>query len=111
MESLLAHSPETQPTAERKRLPKATAFSKVTGLRSWDLARGITIRERLNGSGSISFRLEVPAKVAGTRRIAQFKTYDEAGRYGVYNPWSGKGMSSPSMSGNTWPLKSALQPQ
>jgi len=80
MESLLAHSPETQPAAARKRLPKATTFSKVTGLRSWELARGITIRERLNGSGSISFRLEIPAKVAGTRRIVQFKEYDDAER-------------------------------
>jgi integrase len=80
MESLLTQAPATQLTTERKRLPKATAYSEATGLRSWKLQRGITIRERLNGSGSVSFRLEIPAKVAGTRRIAQFKVFDDAER-------------------------------
>jgi len=80
MESILAQPPETQLTPERKRLPKATAVSKTTGLRSWELQRGITIRERLNGPGSLSFRLEIPAKVAGKRRVVQFKHYDDAER-------------------------------
>jgi integrase len=84
MESLLTHtpptSPEPQPSAERKRLPRATTYSEATGLRSWKLQRGITIRERLNGAGSVSFRLEIPAKVAGSRRIAQFKVFDDAER-------------------------------
>jgi len=80
MESLLTDTPATQPTTERKRLPRSTAVSDANGLRSWKLQRGITIRERLNGPGSISFRLEIPAKVSGTRRIVQFKNYDDAER-------------------------------
>jgi hypothetical protein len=60
------------------RLPRPTKTSPTTGLRSWKLAGRLVIRELANASGNISFRLEVPAKVAGKRRQLQFRTFAEA---------------------------------
>ena len=33
---------------------------------------GITIRQVTNSSGTVSYRLEIPARVAGARRLLQF---------------------------------------
>src|SRR5215471_8825720 len=69
---------ESIPTTEQTKLPRATTVSKETGLRAWELSEGLVIRERRNDSGSISFRLDVPAKVTGTRQRIQFTDFQEA---------------------------------
>src|SRR5437660_795371 len=60
------------------RLPRPTHTSRKTGLRSWELNSGLTIRERRNASGSVSFRLDVPARVSGKRQLLQFRDYHTA---------------------------------
>src|SRR5262245_42199495 len=66
------------PTTEETKLPRATTVSKETGLRAWELEEGLVIRERRNDSGSIGFRLDVPAKVMGSRQRIQFADFHEA---------------------------------
>jgi hypothetical protein len=67
----------TLATQTRTRLPRPTATSEA-GRKVWRLAGGLTIRELANKSGRLSYRLDVPAKVTGNRRLIQFKTFDEA---------------------------------
>lgn len=60
------------------RFPRPTKTNPKTGRRSWKLAGRLVIRELANASGNVSFRLEIPAKVSGTRRQLQFRTFAEA---------------------------------
>lgn len=62
----------------RARLPRPTGLSEKTGLRLWKLQSRIVIRELPNASGNISFRLDIPAKIAGKRRQLQFTTFEAA---------------------------------
>lgn len=60
------------------RQPRPTGVSKKTGLRLWKLQSRLVIRELSNASGNISFRLDIPAKIAGKRRQLQFTSFEEA---------------------------------
>ena len=54
------------------KLPRPSASSDKIALKASHLEMGITIRQVTNSSGTISYRLEIPARVAGARRLLQF---------------------------------------